>query len=302
MRCWSAVLVLLVVLSTGIPAAGQEAGNILVVTANSGDYLFGAGGTLIKFIQEGYSVHVAQMGNDEKIAHGLTPAQARLANVEDGKDAAKLLGVNDTVYMGHKSGEFGYVSATEIRKQLFALIRHYRPRKIFIPDPYVHYLDDRDQYHLGRIAEESWGYSGGGTFAPELQRMGLRGYGAPDVYFYSHQRPYRPGEGGEKRARMMPFDITSTIEQKMNSIELLRNRNQVYARTVHDRLGAAGRTSEMLNPLDDSAVRKLVRSYVEQLGATIGAKHGFRFGEEFNYVGGGGPDLPPHVLEKAVPK
>ena len=110
-----------------------------------------------------------------------------------------------------------------------------------------------------------------------------------------------PGEGGEKRARMVAFDITSTIEQKMNSIELLRNRNQVYARTVRDRLVAAGRTAEMLNPLDDMAVRKLVRSYVEQLGATIGAKHGFRFGEEFNHAGRN-PGLPPHVLEKAVPK
>ena len=301
MRCRLALLVLLLVLFAGVPAAGQDAGNILVVTANSGDYLFGAGGTLIKFVQEGYSVYVAQMGNDEKIAHGLTPAQARLANVEDGKDAAKLLGVSDTVYMGHKSGEFGYVSATEIRKQLFALIRHFRPAKLFIPDPYVHYLDDRDQYHLGRIAEESWGYSSGDTFSPELKRMGLQGYHAPEVYFYSHQRPYRPGEGGEKRARMVAFDITLTIEQKMNSIELLRNRNQVYARTVRDRLVAAGRTAEMLNPLDDIAVRKLVRSYVEQLGATIGAKHGFRFGEEFNNAGLN-PALPPHVLEKAVPK
>lgn len=301
MRCRLALLVLLSVLFAGVPAAGQDAGNILVVTANSGDYLFGAGGTLIKFVQEGYSVYVAQMGNDEKIAHGLTPAQARLANVEDGKDAAKLLGVSDTVYMGHKSGEFGYVSATEIRKQLFALIRHFRPTKLFIPDPYVHYLDDRDQYHLGRIAEESWGYSSGDTFSPELKRMGLQGYHVPEVYFYSHQRPYRPGEGGEKRARMVAFDITLTIEQKMNSIELLRNRNQVYARTVHDRLVAAGRTAEMLTPLDDIAVRRLVRSYVEQLGATIGAKHGFRFGEEFNNAGLN-PALPPHVLEKAVPK
>ena len=35
--------------------------------------------------------------------------------------------------------------------------------------------------------------------------------------------------------------------------------------------------------------------------ATIGAKHGFRFGEEFNNAGLN-PALPPHVLEKAVPK
>ena len=301
MRPVFTVLILFLGLWPAGHAVAQEAGNILVVTANSGDYMFGAGGTLIKFIQQGYDVYVAQMGNDEKITHGLTPAQARLANVEDGKDAAKLLGVKDTVYMGHKSGEFGYVSATEMRKQLFALIRHYRPRKLFIPDPYVHYLDDRDPYHLGRIAEESWGYSGGGTFGPELERVGLKGYGAPEVYFYSYQRPYRPGEGGERAARMMAVDITLTVEQKMNSIELLRNRNQVYARTVRDRLAAAGRPTDLLDPLDDGVVRKLVRSYVKQFGRVVGAKYGFNFGEEFNYVGRR-PELPPHVLEAAVPK
>ena len=300
-RVYFATLSVLLVLCVAGRSSAQESGNILVVTANSGDYMFGAGGTLIKFIQEGYSVYVAQMGNDEKVTHGLTPAQARLANVEDGKAAARLLGVKATVFMGHKSGEFMQVSSTEMRKQLFALIRHHRPRKLFIPDPYVHYLDDTDPYHLGRLAEEAWGYSGGGTFGLELERMGLDPYGAPEVYFYSHQRPYRPEEGGERNARMMPVDITSTIEQKVNSIELLRNRNQVYARTVRDRIAAAGRPIDLLSPFDDGAVRKLARAYVEQLGRTIGAKYGFPVGEEFNYVGRG-PALPPHVLEKAVPK
>ena len=284
------------------PAHTQDAKNVLVVTASSGDYMFGAGGTLAKLVQEGYTINVVQFGNDEKITHGLSPAQARLANVEEGKDAAKLLGVNDTVYMGHKSGEFGYVSSSEMRKQLFALIRHFKPLKLFIPDPYVHYQDDSDQYFLGRLAEESWGYSGGGTFAPELARIGLSGHGAPEVYFYAMSRPYRPGEGGEGRAKMMTIDISSTIEQKVNVIELLRTRNRVYAQTVKGRLAAAGRPASLLTPLDDLAVRKLVRAYVEELAATIGGKHGFAYGEEFNYVGGRGPSLPEHLRERAVAK
>ena len=298
-----ALLVLLAGLSlfpSASPAA--EAKNVLVVTASSGDYMFGAGGTLARLVQEGYTVNVAQFGNDEKITHGLSPAQARLANVEEGKDAAKLLGVKDTVYMGHKSGEFGYISSSEMRKQLFGLIRHFRPQKLFIPDPYVHYQEDTDQFFLGRLAEEAWGYSGGSTFAPELERIGLSGYGAPEVYFYAMSRPYRPGEGGEGRAKMMTVDITSTIEQKVNVIELLRTRNRVYGESVRDRLAAAGRSTQRLTPLDDLAIRKLVRAYLEELAATIGAKHGFEYGEEFNYVGGRGPSLPDHLRERAVAK
>ena len=286
-----------------LPAPGaEEARNILVVTKDSADYLFGAGGTLAKFTQEGYDVYLAQFGNDEKMSQGLSPAQSRLANVEEGRDAAKLLQVKDTVYLGHKSGEFGYVSSTEMRKQLFALIRHYRPRKLFIPDPYVHYLEDSDRYFLGRLAEEAWGYSGGGTFAPELWRAGLKGYGVREVYFYSASRPYRPREGGEGRARMMGVDVTSTMDQKKTAIELLRTRNRVYARQTRDRLRAAGRPLDLLTPLTDLAVRRLVGAYVTELAETIGVKYGFERAEEFNYVGGRGPEIPRHLSERAVRK
>ena len=77
------VLLLLGLAFVPAPAHTQDAKNVLVVTASSGDYMFGAGGTLAKLVQEGYTINVAQFGNDEKITHGLSPAQARLANVEE---------------------------------------------------------------------------------------------------------------------------------------------------------------------------------------------------------------------------
>jgi hypothetical protein len=50
-------------------------------------------------------------------------------------------------------------------------------------------------------------------------------------------------------------------------------------------------------------VKELARAWVEELGQAIGAKHGFDYGEEFNYVGpGAGEDLPEHVMKRAVPK
>src|SRR5688572_4226085 len=102
--------------------AAQDNRRILVVTASSGDYIVAAGGTLAKRVRDGWRVTVAQFGNDEKFSLGATQAQTRLANVTEGKAAAKLLGITDLVYMDHKSGEIGYVSSTEMRSQLFALI------------------------------------------------------------------------------------------------------------------------------------------------------------------------------------
>jgi LmbE family N-acetylglucosaminyl deacetylase len=268
----------------------QGSRKILVVTAGSADYIWAAGGTLASFIQKGYTVDVAQFGNDEKLSSGLTPAQTRLANIEEARQAAKLLGVHDTVYMAHKSSETGQVSSTEMRSQLFALIRGLRPRMIFLPDPYIHYQQDRDWYYVGKMAEEAWGYSGGATFANELERMGLHPYGAPEVYYYA-VRPYRNDEGGEGNAKLLTVDIGSTIDLKCLAIELL---------LTHNRLQAA---QARLATLDDRTVRNLARSYAEELAETIGKKHGMRYAEEFNYVNMRASDgLPPHIREHAVPK
>ena len=284
--------------------AAQTPRRILVVTAGSADYIWAAGGTLAAFIQNGYTVDVAQFGNDEKLSGGLSPSQTRLANVEDGKQAAKLLGVHDTVYLAHKSGETGYVSSTEMRNQLFALIRHLRPQIIFIPDPYVHYQADQDQFYVGKMAEEAWGYSGASTFANEVERMGFRPYGAPEIYYYAVSRPYRSGEGAAGQAQFLPVDITSTIDIKCAAIELLRTRNRVQALQAQQRLDRFGRSGALPHPLDEGSVRKLVRAYAEELAETIGRRHGFQYGEEFNHVNtrAGAGELPAHVRERAVPK
>lgn len=285
----------LAVLLAAIPVAAQSGDNILAVTAGSADYLVGAGGTLAALALDGYNVHIAQFGNDEKDSGALSPAATRRANVDEGKQAAEFLGFRDAIYLAHKSGETGYVSSTEMREQLFALIRHLRPRKLFIPDPYLHYQADRDLYWVGRMAEEAWGYSGGSTFSPDLTRMGLKPYSAPEVYFYAVGRPYPEGEGGEENARFIGVDIGATFLAKKTAIGMLNTRNRARALEARARLGDA------FQPLDESVPRDLAESFVEDLARAVGARHGFRYAEEFNYVGPGQP-LPPHALERAVPK
>lgn len=274
---------------------------MLVVSADGEDYLLGAGGTLAELVLDGYEVTLAQIGNDEKESSGLSPAETRWANVEEGKAAAEFLGIEDWVFLDHKSGELGYVSSTEIRKQLFGLIRHLRPKKIFIPDPYVHYQIDWDVYFSGRVAEEAWGYSGGAMFAPELQRMGLAPYAVPEVYYYPVGRPYRPGEGGERNARLSFEDIERHMDAKRTALAMLRTRNRQRAVAARLRLEAAGTDAGALSLLDEKSVQSFARAWVDNLAAAIGDKHGYAFAEEFNFVGPG-PEIPPHALEQAVAK
>ena len=297
----SLLVLALAVSLAALPLAAQPGERILVVTADGADWIVGAGATLAQHVLDGYVVTVAQFGNDEKESAGLSQAETRWANVQEAKAAAEWLGVLDWVLLDHKSGELGYVSATEMRKQLFGLIRGLRPAKLYIPDPYVHYQPDWDVWFVGNMAEEAWGYSGGSTFGPELQRIGLPPYAVPEVYYYPVGRPYRPREGGEAAAKLVAHDISGLLNAKLHALAMLRTRNQQTTRAARLRLASAGRSVASLPAFDEKAIQNLVKGWARELAATIGSKHGFAYGEELNHVGRGAA-IPPHALERAVKK
>src|SRR4051812_115776 len=230
-------------LQAGLLAQVQK--NVLVFSAGSGDYLMAAGGTLAALIDEGYAVNVVQIGNDEKNSVGLNPAETRLANNQETRNAARMLGVKEVLILNHKSGEISQVSSNEIRNQLFALIRVYRPSIVFHPDPWIHYEPDWDQFFTARPAEE-FSYGSGGLVGSEFTKMGLAPASVPETYYFAANRPYRPGEGGHNGAKFRPVDITKTFNRKVAAIEQLETANRRYAVQVKQRLELAGGPSPLL--------------------------------------------------------
>jgi LmbE family N-acetylglucosaminyl deacetylase len=284
-----------------LPAAAQ-ARSIVVVSAAGGDYLRGAGGTLARFIEEGYKVYVIQAGNDEKNSIGLGPAETRLANNADGARAAKTLGVTEIVNLNNKSGELSQLSSNELRNQMSTLIRFYKPQKLFLPDPFIHYDPEWDQFWTGRAAEET-NYTNSAAFLAELAKVGVGGHGVPETYYYSARRPYRPGEGGHNGARLEAVDISRTLGRKVAACLELKTGNAAYAEHIRLRLEMMNRSTSLLNRAD--GVAELAREWVNELGSTIGAKHGFAYGEEFNYHGSAPGEVrpvAPWIMERAKPK
>lgn len=270
---------------------------VLVVSGGSGDYLMAAGGTLAKLIDEGHQVYVVQFANDEKNSRGLTYAETRLRNNEEGEQAARMLGIREIVNLNHKSGELGQVSSNEIRNQIFALIRYFKPAIIFHPDPFIHYEPDWDHFFTARAAEES-SYGSSSYFLAEIGRMGFPGHGVRETYYFAARRPYRPGEGGHNGAEFRGVDVTARFQRKLAAILALRTANHAYAASVKDRLEAAGKPNQRLTSLGEAQVRGLATAFATELAAEIGKRHGFRYAEEFNYHGPG-PAIPAHVREKA---
>jgi hypothetical protein len=69
---------------------------------------------------------------------------------------------------------------------------------------------------------------------------------------------------------------------------------------VKQRLELAGRPSPLLKEIDLASTKALIRAYAEELAETIGRKHGFQYGEEFNYHGSGSA-IPDYIRERARP-
>jgi LmbE family N-acetylglucosaminyl deacetylase len=252
-----------------------QSGPVLVVTPSMRDCLFGAGGTLAKMADSGRAVYVVVFGNEEKASVSMGPAETRLANNEEGERAAKSLGFREVLNLGHKSGEMGHISSSEMRNQVMAMMRLYKPETMFFPDWYVHYLVDNDLYRVGRMAEEA-PYGGSSLFLQDLTYMGFGGFAAREYYFFTPYRPYRPREGGEGSADMARVGID--VERKVAAILMLKSANEAWADEVRRRSGRRMATDE------------LVRAFVEELA-------GAGKTEEFNHLKPRG-GLPEHVLER----
>lgn len=257
-------------------------GGVLVVASSARDYILGAGGALANRIDAGVPVYVVIFGNGDKSAAGLSPGEARERNHAEAEEAGRKLGVTETLFLGYPEGYLAQISSSELRNQLMALFRIYRPDSMYFPDWYVHYIDD-DSYRVGRMAEEA-PYGGGSLFLQEYTYMDMPGFAPREVYFYASRRPYRDREGGEGRADFIGEDVGKVFKRKLEALEALQTSAAAVAALTPGELPA----------------RDLTRAFATELAETIGQRHGFRHAEEFNHLGRGG-GVPDHVREHARP-
>lgn len=283
---WAAAVRCLLIFSSALAAVDAQTPSraVMVATPSVRHAVFGAGGTLALMAAEGRPVHLVVFGNDEKESVGLAPAQSREVGEKEARRAAAILGIEEVLYLGHKSGELGHVSSSEMRNQVMALTRLYKPEILFFPDWYVHYQDDNDLYRVGRMAEES-PYGGSSLFLQEMTYLGFPGAAARQYYFFVPFRPYREREGGEVSAVMKQVDISGVMEKKLEAATVFATANAAWAARVRS----------------TAPVDRFVRGFLEELAATVGARHKLRFAEEFNHLRREG-GLPAHVMEKAKRK
>ena len=261
---------------------------MLVVTADAGDYLLAAGGTVANLIRSGATAYVIRVTNDEKDSWDVKPEETALRTRAESEKAGTILGVKEVISMGYRAAEMADVPFTSLRDRLIVYIRHYKPSILFIPNPYTEFDRVLDRYYTGRAAEDAWRASSIENFVPPYQEFGLKPHLTAELYYYA--QPVDPRRRDEETtATFVPevkiVDISATFDQKLKAVQALRTINQSMAMRLKQRLTSTGRRLPRLDDVNEEAVNALVEENVRGLAKIAAKGTAYKLAEEFRYAG-----------------
>jgi LmbE family N-acetylglucosaminyl deacetylase len=261
---------------------------VLIVTADAGDYVLSAGGTIAGLIDHGATAYLIRVTNDEVDSYDLPPEETARSTGAESEQAARILGIKEVLPLGYRAAQLGAVSFTEIRDRLIFYIRHYQPQVLFIPNPYAEYDRVLDRYYAGRAAEDAWRAAALGNFAPPQADVGLEPHLTPEVYYYSQPLDPRRREP-ESTATFVPqpkiVDISTTFARKVQAAQALQTINFSMARRLKDHFTATRRRLPLLQTVDETAVNRLVEQNVRGLAKLCAQGTSYSLAEEFRYAG-----------------
>ena len=180
---------------------------IMVVVAHPDDPEFGAGGTVAKFVLDGWQAIYVICTNGDKGTSDLNMTSEKLAKIREQEqmNAAKVLGITEVVFLRYPDGEL--VDGPEFRGKLVRLIRKYRPNIVVTHDPYRKYMGHHDHRITGVVCMDSiFPYSRDHLFYPEHKAEGLSPHKVREVYLTGSEDPNKF------------VDVSETFTLKMKAI------------------------------------------------------------------------------------
>jgi len=136
-----------------LDANGNDSNSVLIICAHSDDQIFGPGGTIAKYAQEGKNIHTIIFSYGEK-SHPLHQKQHTVKmRVKESLNVDKFLGGSGVIFLGLEEGKFSeQFNNKKMHPKIRKLILQYKPSMIF-----THSLDDPmpDHRALNRLLVET---------------------------------------------------------------------------------------------------------------------------------------------------
>ena len=107
----------------------------MIIVAHPDDIEFGCAGTAARWVKEGCEVsYVLCTSGDVGIAtEGMTKAEAGRIREAEQSEAARIVGVNEVIYLREPDGMLE--NTMELRKRLVREIRRFKPEAVIVMDP-----------------------------------------------------------------------------------------------------------------------------------------------------------------------
>lgn len=257
------------------PAPGQ--GKVLVVVQpHADDFTSYASGTVMQFIEAGYTAYLINVSNDEKDYHGLpyTAGQTIEHNQKELAAVAKMTGIREVIRLNLKNDEMESFPHTELRGRLILAFRQLRPDVVFAYDPWGLYERNPDHERVGQCVSEAAWAAGNEHFHPEHFAIeGIKPHTVRERYYFPR------GESDINRY----FDISAQLEKKIRLIQGHETMMRSTANKLRDQLAFAGLSIPELKADPDHFYLKLVEVYERNRAASVGSKYGVNAAEHFRY-------------------
>jgi LmbE family N-acetylglucosaminyl deacetylase len=199
---------------------------VMVVTPHPDDAEFGAAGTVACLVKEGKEVVyiVCTNGNKGTSDRNMKPEKLAEIREREQKEAARVLGVREVVFLGYNDQELE--DTPELRKRLVRLIRTYRPETVITVDPHQHYLWwHRDHRICGQaVMDAIFPYARDQAAYPDLLKEGIEPHKVKELLLFNTDKPnYR-------------VDITGIFGLKLKALSCHKSQLADFGPELRERL------------------------------------------------------------------
>ncbi len=212
----------------------EQPGGVLVIVAHPDDAEFICGATVARWCAEGREVNYVLATSGDKGSSDPEMTSERLAAIreKEQRQAAKVLGVRDCVFLGYPDG---FVEDTaEFRGRLVREIRRFQPETVVTWDP-SRGLNHRDHRLTGQAALDAANpLSRSHLFYPEHLAEGLQPHRVKEVLLAASDQPD------------YYVDVSDSFPEKIQALR--RHRSQVgrypprqLRKVMRDRMAEAGK-------------------------------------------------------------
>ena len=193
--------------------------SVMVIMAHPDDPEFACAGTVCRWAQEGSQIVYVMATHGEAGSDDTSLSAEQLARVreQEEREAARILGVSDVVFLDHPDGSV--VASLDLRRDLTRQIRRWRPDVVITMDPNLRYrrayLSHPDHRAVaGAALDAVFPDARNPRQFPELLREGLQPHRVREVYIVS----------GKDAGADVTVDITDTFERKIAALRVHRSQ------------------------------------------------------------------------------